>query len=190
MEIAEIAASSFLTPEHMLPDYEASAADAELLTMLMAAIRAGEADFESIAGAFGLSSFPADCRRIALVLYAPGHKRILVSREAQSGAGDVFTRVLKALLRHPRCRALGAADFRLQIDFVVEPPLAVDFSVLGVSQVGERHFEPGIDGLLFKTAEAQTHLFLPGDAFVRSIMGMQQLREYLFRAYGETEIRG
>ncbi len=170
-----------------MPDYAATAADDAMLHALTEALRRGSVDLAHIDALAADTSFPRAWQRIALVLYAPGQQRLLVSRKAD--VAQRISTVLAALLQHSRCTALTQAAFRLQIDFVVEPPVPADFLSLSVAQEGEHHFEPGIDGLIFKTSDDQTHIFLPGDAFVRSIMGMQQLRDYLFRAYGEDNIR-
>lgn len=184
----------FSAPEQRLPSEVPQAGAAALLDALRTALRAGRTgdglpappplDHASIDALFARSGFPTDVLRFVLTLYAPGQVRILVSRET----GKLST-ALAALLRHPRCPALAAEDFRLQVDFITQPPQAADFFRLGVEQAGEQHFEPGLDGLLFKMQDGTTQLFLPGDAFVRSIMGMRQLRDTLYRAYGEEAIR-
>lgn len=178
----------FLAPENKLPAYAGSVADNDLLRALASAIRGGEMDPARIDALYACSSFPRQWQRLILILYAPGEKRILVSREAKED-GPVISTVLAALLRHPRRPALATLPFRVQMDFVVEPPAPVDIYTIGVEQHGARHFEPGIDGLIFKSPEGATHLFLPGDAYVRSVMGMRQLREYLYRIHGEETIR-
>jgi hypothetical protein len=75
------------------------------------------------------------------------------------------------------------------MDFVVDSPDDVELDQIGMSQTGSRHFEVGLDGLLIQTLEGKLHIFLPGDSYVRSIMGMGQLREYLARAYGTETIQ-
>ncbi len=129
-----------------------------------------------------------ESQRIVLILYAPGHKRIVVSR-AGSDPLVLFMFVFQLLLSHPRRSSLVTKAFRLQVDFIVEPTVPVNLSTLGMSLSGSRHFEIGIDGLIFRGQDGKTHLFLPGDAYVRSIMGMRQLRSYLISAHGEEYIR-
>ena len=178
----------FLKPESRLPAYTASAADNELLGAFVSAIRQGEVDRAHVDDLYALSSFSSQWRRLILILYAPGEKRIVVSRESKGELGGV-SGTLSVLLRHERRLSLAAKSFRIQLDLVFEPAAPVDLYNIGVEQRGERHFEPGIDGLMFKTPDGVTNLFLPGDAYVRSVMGMRQLREYLYRAYGEENIR-
>ncbi|GAB4212748.1 MAG: hypothetical protein Fur007_05590 [Rhodoferax sp.] len=74
------------------------------------------------------------------------------------------------------------------MDFVVDPVHSVDLARIGMEQSGDKHFEIGLDGLIIKSADGKTHIFTPGDAYVRSIMGMTQLRDYLRRAYGPETI--
>lgn len=178
----------FAHPEQRLPAFTASRTDEALLDAVSTAIRQGAADAAQIDALFAPSSFPQQWHRLVLVLYAPGEKRILVSRGAE-GKTAGFAAVLSILLRHKRRPALAAKAFRLQMDFVVEPPAPADLYNIGVEQWGERHFEPGLDGLMFTSTDNTTQLFLPGDAYVRSVMGMRQLRDYLYRIHGEETIR-
>jgi hypothetical protein len=177
----------FLAPEKHEPGYQPNPLDYSFLQSVSKAIRnCTETIFDStkLELDFAQTTFPKHFERLTLVLYAPGHKRILVSRQTHSFA-DVFER----LLLHPRTPALGREPFRLQMDFILAPPSPVDFYSVGTEQEGERHFEIGIDGLLIHGPDDRVHLFLPGDAYVRSIMGMRQLREYLTRTYGEDYLR-
>ena len=181
--------AAFAGPEELLPAYSASPVDVELLGEMVSAIRARKADSARIAALYQTSTFPGNCLRAALVLYAPGEKRILVVRNSSAGRAAVVG-ALSALLRHDRCPALAAKSFRIQIDFIESEPSPTDIFSLGVEERGDRHFEPGLDGLQFKTPDGVTHFYLPGDAFVRSMMGMRQLREYLYRIHDEASIRG
>lgn len=178
----------FLEPESRLPADATSASAAELLFALVAAIRLGKADKAHVDALYARSGFPRQWQRLILVLYAPGEKRIVVSREAKGEAYGASAS-LDALLRHARRPNLAGKPFRLQMDIVVEPPVPVDLYRIGTEQDGERHFEPGIDGLIFRLPDGTGNLFLPGDAFVRSVMGMRQLRDYLYRVHGEENIR-
>lgn len=184
-----MATDLFANPETRLPGFSASHADTALLHSMTDAILQGAADWAQIDDLFAQTSFPQQWQRLILLLYAPGEKRILISRATTDQEGHSFSVVLRALLRHARCPALAAKAFRLQMDFIVEPPAPTDLYSIGVEQQGERHFEPGLDGLLFQSAEGSTRLFLPGDAYVRSVMGMRQLREYLYRTHSEETIR-
>lgn len=179
---------TFESPEARLPSYAPCAKNDALLHGLRAAIRAGAAESKAIVALATESSFPKTPLRVVLVLYGTGHKRILVSRESNE-TRSALTRAVDALLRHPRCALIAKDEFRLQVDFIADPGTPVDLYAIGLEERGERHFEPGLDGLQFKTQDDTTHFFLPGDAFVRSIMGMRQLRNWLYRHYGEAAIR-
>ncbi|TVQ97085.1 MAG: hypothetical protein EA399_13855 [Desulfovibrionales bacterium] len=53
----------------------------------------------------------------------------------------------------------------------------------------EHHFEIGVDGLEYVGPDGKLHLFLPGDAYVRSVMSIGQMRVYLHRVHGEEYVR-
>ncbi|GAB6058603.1 hypothetical protein [Desulfonatronum parangueonense] len=181
----------FLNPERRMPQYSCSQADAALARLATQAIRGHDAhatDTSAIDRQFVQTGFPQAFDRLILILYAPGQKRILVSRSATETPlrfGAVFQR----LLRHPRCSTLAALPFRLQMDFVVEPPMPVDLTVASMNQRGEQHFEIGLDGLILHGPDGKLKIFAPGDAYVRSIMGMRQLRDYLYQAYGKEYVK-
>lgn len=181
----------YACPEKQMPSFLPGSADIALLHYLKAAIRSGDnsaADSNALDALFGLSGFPQRYERLILVLYAPGHKRILVSR---AGKGDQvkFSSVVQRLLVHSRCGLMASQPFRLQLDFVLEPPLPVDYYAVGMEHIGERHFEIGLDGLMARGADNKFHIFLPGDGYVRSVMSMSQLRAYMSRVYGEEYLR-
>lgn len=188
LDIRHTDARHYAEPEKQMPDFAPQAADNDLLSALEAAIRQGAADQAEIDSLFELSSFPQRFQRLILVLHAPGCKRILASRAVKDG-GLRFAEVLEALLAHPRLSELAAQPFRLQLDFVVEPPRAMDFYAVGSTQTGERHFEIGLDGLMFRDQAGKLQIFPPGDAYVRSLMTMGQLRSYLNGVHGDETLR-
>ena len=181
----------FAKPEARMPQYRCSPDDSVFLGQVTDAIRAPKpftTDASALDRHFARSSFPKSYDRLILILYAPGQKRIVISRSVTAKPlrfGGVFQR----LLRHPRCPVLGTLPFRLQMDFVIEPPMPVDLNTVGMSLHGERHFEIGLDGLILHGPDGKRQIFSPGDAFVRSIMGMGQLRNYLIRVYGKEYLR-
>jgi len=181
----------YAEPEVCLPQFQPSLNDCTFLQQLGRGLRAtikhGEVPTD-IDQLFLLTSFPQRYERLILILYAPGHKRILVSRGEQDRQLR-FSEVWQRLVTHARCQLLAAEPFRLQMDFVVEPPMPVDFYAVGMEIFGERHFEIGVDGLLFRGPDRKQQVFPPGDAYVRSVMGMGQLRDYLKRAYGDSTLR-
>lgn len=175
-------------PETYLPDSPSAPGDTLFLQVVHTAIRELTCDDAALERCFAETGFPKDFRRLVLVLYAPGHKRILVSRSGSAGTLR-FSVVLQRLLAHPRCAELAAQPFRLQMDFVVEPPVPVDYYAVGTKRTGDLHFEIGLDGLLFTGADGKQQIFLPGDGYVRSVMTMGQLRDYLNRVHGEDYLR-
>lgn len=178
----------FLAPEAHLPQYHGSEADNAFLRLLHDALRQAQCDDGALDQAFAASGFPQDSERIILVLYAPGHKRILVSRARRDGMLR-FSGVFRRLLAHSRCAQLAAQPFRLQMDFVVEPSAPLDYYAVGMEHRGERHFEIGLDGLIFRGADGKTHVFPPGDGYVRSVMSMSQLRTWLAGIHGDDYLR-
>lgn len=183
---------SVQSPEKHFPDFQPGAAETDLLHALGDSIKKVEEgsfqDHERIDRLFSLTLFPQHCERIILVLYAPGHKRILVSRARKEGQ-LAFSEVFHRLLGHSRCAQLASQAFRLQMDFVVEPPQPVDYYAVGMEHRGERHFEIGLDGLTFRGVDGKTHIFSPGDGYVRSVMSMSQLRAYLAGVHGDEYLR-
>lgn len=183
----ELANTPFSDPEQRLACFTPSVDDRVMLHDLQAALHSppmSAVDHDAIARNFSKSSFPQRFERIVMVLYAPGHKRILVSR-----AREGFSTVFKRLLAHPRRAQLTEGEFRLQLDFIVMPPEPANFFAIGMTRPGRQHFEIGVDGLLYRGPDGKVHLFLPGDAYVHSIMGMGQLRDRLHKAHGEDYLR-
>lgn len=185
--LRHVDAHHYTHPEKGIPDFQSAPADIAFLNLLQGAIRNASMDAAEIDQAFAQTGFPHQFDRLILVLYAPGRKRILVSR---AGNGKpVFSRVLEPLLAHPRLHDLNSQLFQLQIDFVLTPPAPMDFYAVGMAQKGEQHFEIGIDGMMFYCLDGNTQFFLPGDSFVRSFMSMTQLRDNLNKVYGEEFLR-
>ncbi|WP_045221786.1 hypothetical protein [Desulfonatronum thioautotrophicum] len=183
-ETADTNYSAFFNPERRMPKFNPTSDDLVLLEHMERAFRGppGKPGNE-LDALFARSSFPQHFYRLAMVLYAPGEKRILISRSGQPG--DLrFSNVFHRLLIHPRRERLAGKNFRLQLDFVPDQPDPVVLSGMGPRRPGRLHFEIGLDGLILRGSDGKTRLFLPGDAYVRSIMSMGQLRAYLSAAYG------
>lgn len=178
----------FLTPEKYEPQFSSTESESVFLHALNEALRNGSCKDETVDRLFNATCFPQNCDRIILVLYATGHKRILVTRASKDGTLK-FSAVFRHLLRHSRRAQLTQQDFRLQMDFVTEAPIPVDYYAVGMGPGGERHFEIGIDGLIFQGADGKMHLFLPGDGYVRSFMSMSQLRAWMTDGYGDEYLR-
>lgn len=184
--------SQFHAPHTRLDSYESTVQDNALLDMLRKYVAAAASGNTSVfqqlvdlEDTFEASSFSSSYALLVLVLYAPGCRRILVARTAKHS----FSYACSRLLRHSRIKEFSGKNFRLQLDFVRGDLEEVNFFQVGMKQTGNRHFQLGVDGLSFIGPDKKQHLFLPGDAYVRSIMGMGQLRDYLFRGYGEDYIR-
>ncbi|MDD5028383.1 MAG: hypothetical protein PHH58_02605 [Rhodoferax sp.] len=181
----------FADPQSRLSCYEPTLADHALHDLALACLRSGELDEQGLLDAFTASSLPQRVVRVVMILYGAAQPRILVSRatQADAPAGVGFVEVIKRLVAHPRRAQMDANSMRLQLDLVLEPPVSVNFFAMGMSQPGDRHFEIGVDGLLIQGADAKLHIFPPGDGYVRSVMSMAQLRDYLTRVYGEDYLR-
>ncbi|MFA6016279.1 MAG: hypothetical protein WC742_14570 [Gallionellaceae bacterium] len=178
----------YSSPEKFLPDFLSGSAEIDFLRLLEKAIRETTWDVAEIDRCFAETHFPQQFKRLIVILYASVHKRILVSRAGGSEGGK-FSSTFKRILVHPRCMEMAKQPFRLQIDFVLESPVSVDYSSAGSELTGNLHFEIGVDGLLILGLDGKTHIFVPGDGYVRSVMTMGQLREYLNKIYGEDYLR-
>ncbi len=189
LDIRHRDARHYAAPESRLPVYEPGEADRAFMVAIEASIRAGSVDTAAIDRLFVATSFPQRFARLILILYAPGCKRILASRAGREGAQLAFSTVLARLAAHSRVGALAAQPFRVQMDFVVEPPRPMDFFAVGTTQRGDRHFEIGIDGFMFRDAAGRLQIFTPGDGYVRSTMTMGQVRAWLENVHGEQALR-
>lgn len=178
----------FSSPHAHLPEERFTDQDIRLAQLLHDVLRGDSLALSDVQEAFDASSFPKNYQRLIMILYAAGERRILVTRSGQTGE-LLFADVFQRLLMHPRRQSLTQRAFRLQVDYVIDSPQPVDLQKIGMSQPGDKHFEIGIDGLIFKTTEGKLHIFTPGDAYVRSVMGMVQLRDYLRKSYGPETIR-
>ena len=170
----------YARPEKYMPDFQPGPDDVAFLHLLEDAIRNASADKAKINFSFSLTGFPQHIYSLILILYAPGQKRILVSRSHPGGKLDFYT-VLERLLVHPRLGHLAAMPFHLQMDFMVEPPSVADFPTSGAVRTDRQPFEFGVDGFVINGSDGETHLFLPGDSYVRSIMTIGQLQAHLKR---------
>lgn len=178
----------FVDPYKRMSNYEPSSVDIHLHRLLIQSLHLEVADLDAIHKVFLRSSFPKDFVRLILIMYAPSSRRILITRPINSdstGFIDAFNR----LMVHPRRQDLASKEFRLQIDFVTHEPRAVDFHSIGMEVSGSNHFEVGVDGLLIRGKDSKLNVFSPGDAYVRSIMGMGQLRDYLNKTYGTDYLK-
>lgn len=179
---------AYQAPEIHLPGYECSGIDRQLLACLQTALASGsmsEAAAREIDDLHRMSGFPTDYDRLAVVIYSPGNKRILVLRRKRPSF-DSLSRVFARVLAHHRLADMQRREIRIQLDFIEASPESLDYKHIGSTRIDHRHFEAGVDGLLIAGIDGRNHYFLPGDAYVRSIMSMKQLRQYLERAHGKN----
>ena len=177
----------FEAPHARMPSFEPGPAEQLFGKLLLEGLQSSEGKFSSALGAFTSTCFPQEGVRVAVVLYAPGQPRLLVSREGGGTKG--LERTLERLVKHPRYSALaGHEKVRVQLDFVTNPPTPMDLGKVGMTLRGDRHFEVGLEGIELRTNAGKRHLFLPGDAFVYSIMSLQQLRAHLHSSFGPETV--
>ncbi len=174
------------------------------------------------ANKFRDTGLPPSCWGFAVTLYQPGRERLMVVRVGQKTALDNVRSVLKQIPKHDRFGEFELNDWqrcRMQVDFIVDEPLATDLNtfsdsalpdaapairfemdreqigMLGHTQVisampqltQSTRFELGVDGLRI-VKDGKRRYFLPGDAFVRSILGMKQLQRHIQRLFPGEEL--
>ncbi len=127
---------------------------------------------------FAQTSFPKSFRGFALIIYAKSNKRVLIVRREQEELESLRKTINRAML-HPRLDAMGDQS-RFQLDFILEDPVPISAEEVFSARNAPDRFEIGVDGLRMK-AGGQVIYFFPGDAFVRSIHGVGQLRKYIER---------
>jgi hypothetical protein len=177
----------FEAPHARMPSFEPGPAEHLFGELLLEDLQRPEGKFSRALETFTSTCFPQEGVRVAVVLYAPGQPRLLVSREGGGKKG--LERALQRLVKHPRYSALaGHKKVRLQLDFVADPPTPMDLGKVGMTLRGDRHFEVGLEGIELRTNAGKRHLFLPGDAFVYSIMSLQQLRAHLRSSFGSETV--
>lgn len=131
------------------------------------------------------SGLPCQFWGFALTVYQPGHQRLMVVRAEATPSIENIRLVIKRALAHPR---IGEFDFsdrqccRLQVDFILQKPELVDWPVLSSSSLDANRFEVGIDGLRI-VGSGKRRYVLPGDAFVWSILSLNQLRQHIARLF-------
>jgi hypothetical protein len=124
---------------------------------------------------------------VAIVLYQPGLRRILVVRRRKDFARNLIEAV-DTLRSHPRFVEFDLSDgARVQFDFFEFVESDISFKRFSASSMPTGGFEFGLDGLRI-AANGKDHYFLPGDSYVRSILGLGQLRRHLQRLTGTDRI--
>jgi len=120
---------------------------------------------------------------VAIVLYQPGERRLLVVRSTR-GFEENLVSALAAVRRHPRFGDFNPArGARVQVDFFrfAETDIALDR--LSDSALDDSRFEYGVDGLRLR-AGGKSFYFLPGDGYVRSVQTVADVRAHLRRLAG------
>lgn len=139
---------------------------------------------------FDQTDFPKGFYGFALVLYQAEEKRILVVRKGYQDYENMRI-VFNRTMVHPRIddfRLQDSETSRIQMDFILEEPEPVsDFDALSVSSLDANRFELGVDGLRISDGD-NVRYFLPGDAFVRSILGKNQLTHYITKQFSEVPV--
>lgn len=124
---------------------------------------------------------------VAITVYQSGCRRLRVVRRRKDFENNIFD-ALQAMRNHARfgefdilCRA------RIQFDFFGFVENDIRFGRFSTNFPSNSGFEFGIDGFRIKT-DTKDHYFLPGDCYVRSILGLGQLKRYLTRLTGVLRI--
>jgi len=139
---------------------------------------------------FQRTSLPQRFWGFGLTVYQPGNQRLMVVRATGTPAFKNVSRVIERALAHPRIGEFDFADrarCRIQFDFIVDKPEAVELSTLSESSLESNRFEVGVDGLRI-VGGARCRYMLPGDAFVWSILTIKQLRQHIARLFPGTSI--
>ncbi|MEO8496005.1 MAG: hypothetical protein ABI614_13105, partial [Planctomycetota bacterium] len=196
----------------------------------------------SVRTLFQATDLPKSLWGCAATLYQPTTPRIMVVRATQPMAFENVRAALNQLMKHDRFDEFAIHDWnrcRLQIDFIVNEPDAIELATLsdsalpeiqgrisglkskqgtdrqgfsseaqqavcdGYSEIGApwqvqmvstwpepkrlTRFELGVDGLRI-VKDRKRRYFLPGDAFVHSILGIGQLRRHIQRLFPGDDI--
>ena len=137
-------------------------------------------DNARLPGLFKQTDFPQDAFGFAVVLYEPKVKSYKAVSTKRSSYEDI-RHAVNALMKNPKFKNFTVADpdkCRIQMDFILNKPEPVVFKSLSQSSLGKERFELGVDGLLAEHAD-KTYYFLPGDAFVKSVLYLDQLAKIM-----------
>ena len=120
----------------------------------------------------------------AIVAYQPGNQRILVARRSTTIL-DAVHQCCERMRLHQRFAEFSFSDsFRsaIQIDLIAETPRDIDFRQFNDQSLDQLRFELGVDGLRMSRGD-DVKYFLPGDAYVRSTLGIGQLMHRVRRLF-------
>lgn len=136
---------------------------------------------------FYLSGFSPGYRGVILALYQPGQQRILVARRGIETFATIL-QSMQAMRSHARMSNFDFKDkikCRLQVDFILDEPRQINYDEINFTLIDPNRFEFGVDGLRV-SHEGKTRYFLPGDAFIRSILGDGRLRNAIQASFKDV----
>jgi len=138
---------------------------------------------------FQNTTFPQTPWAFALVLYQEGEKRILMVRSRLEGFKNIRT-IINRVFEHPRHKDFDFTDSgknRIQMDFIVNAPESFDIKNFKMEKIDPNRFEIGVDGLRMAHGR-KIRYFLPGDAYVKSVMYREQFEWAVGRYYPDTDV--
>ncbi|MBL8889930.1 MAG: hypothetical protein JNL67_08110 [Planctomycetaceae bacterium] len=138
----------------------------------------------ALEAAYRVSSFPQQYFGFVLKVYQPGHSSFKAVSTRDDGWGDIHNVVTRSA-KHPRLAKFTLADpakARLQLDFISHEPLPVKVRQLSQTSTDETRFEMGVDGIMASDGK-KTVYFLPGDAYIESLLTIDQLLAVVERSF-------
>lgn len=156
-------------------------------------VGAGETELRQL---FYASSLPQTFWGAAVALYQKSMPRILVVRATSSPSFLNIRQALNQTQMHERFEQFDLENpesCSLQFDLIEREPEMVDLTSLSDSARPDEHhsgsvrFEIGVDGLRI-VANGKRRYLMPGDGFVRSLLGMNQLRRHIARLFPGEDI--
>lgn len=134
--------------------------------------------------AYRASTFPQQHHGFVLKIYQPGQSPFKAVSTRDDAWGDIHNVVAKSA-KHPRLpqfHLADAAQSRLQIDFIRDEPKPVKVRQLSQTAIDETRFEMGVDGIMASDGK-KTVYFLPGDAYIHSLLTVEQLLDVILRSF-------
>ena len=134
---------------------------------------------QKVFSVFKQTSFPKLNYGVVLVFYKPG-REILKFSSNRPGVDGLWS-VLWSAANHARLANYvsdGFMETRIQLDFIMSKPRALNLDRISSGNFSEARFEMGVDGLIVN-AGGLKKVFLPGDAYVESVLTIAQLRRRL-----------
>lgn len=166
-------------PRQTYPPTTNSPADVDFLRLLRQSLLHAEAEPASLAAlksAFHSSGFPQEAFGFVLKIYQSRRRSFKVVSTRADAWGDIEN-VIRHATAHSRLAEFSLDDpnaTRIQIDFILEQPQPVRVKELSQTALDATRFELGVDGLLANDGKKSVY-FLPGDAYVHSLLTIKQL---------------